>query len=67
MPEPRRVAIMLDLEWPYKRHAGVFVGTQQYAQEHGWKSVVDEYAGGNAGRETPSNRPPTTGSSPGRR
>ena len=43
MPEPRRVAIMLDLEWPYKRHTGVFVGRSAYAQEHGWKSLVDEY------------------------
>jgi LacI family transcriptional regulator len=41
---PRRVALMLDLEWPYKRHAGVFAGTQQYAQEQGWESTVDEYA-----------------------
>jgi hypothetical protein len=35
---------MLDLEWPYKRHAGVFAGTQRYAEEQGWKSIVDEYA-----------------------
>jgi len=34
---------MLDLEWPYKRHAGVFAGTQRYAQERGWESVIDEY------------------------
>jgi hypothetical protein len=43
MPKPRRVAIMLDLQWPYKRHAGVFVGTQQYAQEKGWESLIDEF------------------------
>ncbi len=43
MPEPRRVAIMLELDLLYKRHAGVFVGTQRYAQEHGWKSLTDEY------------------------
>ncbi len=35
---------MLELDWPYKRHAGVFAGTQQYAQEQGWESVIDEYA-----------------------
>ena len=35
---------MLDLEWPYKRHADVFAGTQRYAQEQGWESIVDEYA-----------------------
>lgn len=39
-----RVAIMLELDWPYKRHAGIFAGTQQYAQEHGWESIIDEYA-----------------------
>ncbi len=44
MLKPRRVAVMLDLEWPYKRHAGIFEGTQQYAQERGWQSIIDEYA-----------------------
>lgn len=44
MPNPRRVAVMLELEWPFKRHAGIFAGTQQYAQEHGWHSIIDEYA-----------------------
>jgi LacI family transcriptional regulator len=34
---------MLDLDWPYKRHAGIFVGTQQYAQKHGWVSIIDEF------------------------
>jgi len=43
MPKPRRVAVMLDLDWPYKRHAGIFVGFQQYAQKQGWDSIVDEY------------------------
>ena len=42
--KPCRVAVMLDLEWPYKRHAGIFAGTQQYAQEQGWESIIDEYA-----------------------
>ena len=40
---PRRVALVLDLEWPYKRHAGIFAGTQRYAQEQGWESTIDEY------------------------
>ena len=44
MGKPRRVAVMLDLEWPYKRHAGIFAGTQQYAQQQDWESTVDEYA-----------------------
>lgn len=39
----RRVALMLDLQWPYKRHAGIFAGTQQYAEEHGWISIIDEF------------------------
>jgi LacI family transcriptional regulator len=40
----RRVALMLDLRWPYKRHADVFSGAQQYANEHGWTTVIDEFA-----------------------
>src|SRR4051812_5657103 len=44
MPNTRRVAFMLDLEWPYKRHAGVFIGAQKYAQEKGWEAIIDEYA-----------------------
>ena len=41
--QPRRVALMLDLQWPYKRHAGIFAGTQQYAEEHGWIPIIDEF------------------------
>jgi LacI family transcriptional regulator len=44
---PRRVAFMLDLEWPYKRHTGIFAGTQRYAQEQGWESTIDEYVAEN--------------------
>jgi LacI family transcriptional regulator len=40
----RRVGIMLELDWPYERHVGVFAGTQRYAQEAGWDCVVDEFA-----------------------
>ena len=43
MPESRRVALMLDLEWSLKRHADIFAGTQRYAQEHGWRSTVDQF------------------------
>lgn len=42
--QPKHVAIMLDLEWPYKRHASTFAGTQQYAKEKGWHSIIDEFA-----------------------
>lgn len=43
MPKPRRVALMLDLRWPLKRHASIFAGTQRYADEQGWESIIDEY------------------------
>ena len=42
--KPRRVALMLDLQWPFKRHAGIFAGTQQYAEEQAWHSIIDEFA-----------------------
>ena len=34
---------MLDLQWQYKRHTAVFAGTQKYADEHGWHSIIDEF------------------------
>lgn len=43
-PARRRIAIMLELNWAYKRHSSVFAGTQRYATEQGWESIVDEYA-----------------------
>ena len=36
---------MLEMKWPYKRHVGVFAGTQSYAEERGWDSIIDEHAG----------------------
>ena len=42
--KPRRVALMLDLQWPYKRHAEIFAGIQRYAEERGWMSIIDEFA-----------------------
>ncbi len=42
--EASRVACMLDLEWPYKRHTDVFSGAVQYANEHGWTAIIDEFA-----------------------
>ena len=38
---------MLDFEWPYKRHAGIFAGTQQYARQQGWESIIDEFVAEN--------------------
>jgi LacI family transcriptional regulator len=35
---------MLDLQWPYKRHSEIFSGVQRYAVEHGWTSIIDEFA-----------------------
>jgi LacI family transcriptional regulator len=43
MTKAPRVALMLDLRWPLKRHAAIFAGTQRYAAEHGWESIIDEY------------------------
>jgi LacI family transcriptional regulator len=44
MAKRRHVALMLDLDWPYKRHHGVFAGTQQYAQECGqWECILDAH------------------------
>jgi LacI family transcriptional regulator len=42
--KPHRIAIMLHLEWPFKRHSGIFAGTQRYAEEQGWHSLIDEFA-----------------------
>lgn len=42
-PPLRRVAVMLDLQWPYKRHAAIFAGMRQYAETHGWHTVIDEF------------------------
>ncbi len=39
----RRVAIMLDLQWPYKRHSEIFSGVQRYAEEQGWAAIIDEF------------------------
>lgn len=41
---PLRVALMLDLQWPYKRHSEIFAGIQRYAEEQGWTSMLDEFA-----------------------
>lgn len=42
--QPRRIAVMLDLQWPYKRHAAVFAGIHQYAEQAGWNVLIDEFA-----------------------
>jgi LacI family transcriptional regulator len=47
---PPRIAIVLDLQWPYKRHSEVFAGVQRYAEERGWVSIIDEFAHDTLGR-----------------
>ncbi len=42
MAKKRRVALMLDLNWPYEWHHGIFVGAQRYAKEQGWDTIIDE-------------------------
>ena len=41
---PRRVALMLDLDWPFKRHTEIFAGIQRFAEQQGWVSIIDEFA-----------------------
>jgi LacI family transcriptional regulator len=43
MTSPRRVAIMLELESPHKRHTEIFAGIQRLAEQRGWETVLDEY------------------------
>ncbi len=40
----RRVGIILELIWPYRRHLDVFAGTQRFAAEAGnWECEIDEF------------------------
>src|ERR1051325_5133827 len=40
----KRVAIMLDLDWPFRRHFDVLVGTQDFARKReDWLCVLDEF------------------------
>ncbi len=44
MAEVRRVAIVLEPDLPYKRHAETFAGAMRYAQQAGnWKCFVDDF------------------------
>jgi hypothetical protein len=42
---------MLDLQWPYKRHAEVYAGIQRFAEERGWVAIIDESAHDTVGRK----------------
>ncbi|MEQ8786818.1 MAG: substrate-binding domain-containing protein [Pirellulaceae bacterium] len=49
----RRVGIMLELMWPFRRHLDVFAGTQRFAKDAGaWVCEIDEFVHerGNAAR-----------------
>jgi LacI family transcriptional regulator len=35
MAARRKVAVVMELEWPYKRHYEMFAGIREYAEEHG--------------------------------
>lgn len=39
----RRIALSLDLQWPYKRHTAIFAGAQRFANEQGWDTIIDEF------------------------
>lgn len=43
MSQPIRVAVVIDLDWPLKRHYEVFSGIQNYAQSHApdWVLIPD--------------------------
>jgi len=57
MSKPKRVAIMLELDWSYKHHAKIFAGTQQYGQERGWHSIMDEYVAETLSQSRPRSIP----------
>ena len=44
MAKRRRVAVMIELDWPFKRHMEVFAYCQQYAAEAGWDCTVNPFA-----------------------
>ena len=45
MTSLRRVAIMIDLQWPLRHHQEIFAGTQRYAREHSnWECTIDLHA-----------------------
>ncbi|MGE3806249.1 MAG: substrate-binding domain-containing protein [Gemmataceae bacterium] len=47
----RRVAAMIDLDWPLKHHLEVFVGVQAYARQRDWELIVDPFADQALGRK----------------
>lgn len=42
MTRPLRIALKLELGWPFEWHQRIFVGAQRYAEERGWETIIDE-------------------------
>ncbi|MBI1373126.1 MAG: helix-turn-helix domain-containing protein [Phycisphaera sp.] len=58
MGKDRRIAVMMDIDKPYKRHTETFTGIHKYAEERGgWRLIVDDWADRNlparAGQASP--------------
>ena len=44
MQTKRHIAAVMELNWPYKRHYGIFSGIQKYAESHAnWSFKLDNY------------------------
>jgi LacI family transcriptional regulator len=56
MKTPRRIALALDVALLYKNHTGVFAGIQRYADEAGWRVLIDNWAEGTIAA-SPKGRP----------
>jgi len=46
MKPPRRIALALDVALLYKNHTSVFAGIQRYADEAGWRVLIDNWVEG---------------------
>jgi LacI family transcriptional regulator len=52
----RRVGVMIDVDLLYKHHTGVFAGIEQYAENAGWTTILDDWVEGPLARATPEQR-----------
>jgi DNA-binding LacI/PurR family transcriptional regulator len=52
----RRGGVMVDVDMLYKHHAGVFAGIEQYAENAGWTTILDDWVEGPLARATPHQR-----------
>jgi len=44
MQKKRHIAVVMELNWPYKRHYGIFSGIQKYAENHAdWSFELSNY------------------------